>query len=910
MAFMSVSFKEVASRYLGQIEGKLKALDESSSILSAAQNRGGVHPQFLLAEGERHVRKHSEVFDFISDILKSSQLDELSLEEKKGFNSALKVLAESEDMLKELEKTAKKMTQIPGFLKNKERLHPDPYLLTCALASEGKPRKQMHAQWELNYSLLLDAFNKSDCDSTKRLIRFLMINYLAKAAYLNFDTGTPICEAARDSYLSFLQTGQLTMQGLYHRSNSKSTSIFLKLDQILGGGDERIDSMFCLDMADISSLYCLSFIPTRGLQDMEDTASLLASAYLSDSWNKPLLVDVTKELEGTLKTNGDQELIERFRQQRDNVKGQILNIVDLALAKIKEKGTIQELDEQIRDRLLSNLAIISYEEICSDVSALYVHSGILKEEVSKNGLQSYRTSISELKEKFSDLVEHTGIGLGAVKFREVIAEKTTDPSEIQGFGNCIAAKYLVCGSSLCTYFQDHTDILKTNAFKTLKEIGSKTPCAQQIFAKFTTEMMETLFSSISKDSWQTVQKDPIFLELTQNICYMIQQDISNAIFHQDDFRIFSQAVDRIHSQLSALLKIYAPFNFKVFIMRYKDFLQRIVPSEMSPLVGLAKSAMNVYAGINAAIYKKNIDPTRICAPHSYYEESALLPKATPSLREALDNPSIESIDLYTAEFNHNIDIDETHSHYKKGSVIEDIREIFDKKPKTDSLTVAIDATIDFVLSENIQLLLETFSQEIKDGRLNVVVFRSGQKFDMLGLDNYYGSPFYILNNGDEKWSHFESLFEEKVFQTDPLSRQYFTWLASTDLLLADQYKKLIFDNTREILDQVPPTLLPEKHGDISIGTFDKEVQTPFLEITIGGPNQDELRQFVQQRFIERFSLEGKNVYVRGSFGFPHPNITWIEPKMRINPGIDSSEISLYKDFFNDLEAKVQKKSEE
>jgi hypothetical protein len=88
------------------------------------------------------------------------------------------------------------------------------------------------------------------------------------------------------------------------------------------------------------------------------------------------------------------------------------------------------------------------------------------------------------------------------------------------------------------------------------------------------------------------------------------------------------------------------------------------------------------------------------------------------------------------------------------------------------------------------------------------------------------------------------------------------------------------------------------------------VQTPFLEITIGGPNQDELRQFVQQRFIERFSLEGKNVYVRGSFGFPHPNITWIEPKMRINPGIDSSEISLYKDFFNDLEAKVQKKSEE
>gem|GEM_PF-2935504 len=362
---MSVSFKEVASRYLGQIEAKLKALDESSSILSAAQNKGGVNPQFLLAQSESHVRKHSEVFDFISDILKYSQLDELSLEEKNRYNAALKTLAESEDMLKELEKTAKKMAQIPGFLKNKERLHPDPYLLTCALASEGKPRKQMHAQWELNYSLLLDAFNKSDCDSTKRLIRFLMINYLAKAAYLNFDTGTQVSDAARDSYLSFLQTGQLTMGGLYHRSTPKSTSQYLNLNQILGGGDERIDSMFCLDMADISSLYCLSFIPTTGLVDMEGTASLLASAYLSDSWTKPLLVDVTKELQGTLKTNGDQELIEKFRQQRDNVKTKILEIVNLAVAKIKEKETIQKPDEQIRDCLLSNLAIISYEEIWS-----------------------------------------------------------------------------------------------------------------------------------------------------------------------------------------------------------------------------------------------------------------------------------------------------------------------------------------------------------------------------------------------------------------------------------------------------------------------------------------------------------------------------------------------------------------
>lgn len=132
-------------------------------------------------------------------------------------------------------------------------------------------------------------------------------------------------------------------------------------------------------------------------------------------------------------------------------------------------------------------------------------------------------------------------------------------------------------------------------------------------------------------------------------------------------------------------------------------------------------------------------------------------------------------------------------------------------------------------------------------------------------------------------------------------------MASAGLDHIDKYKRLIFDNTRAILNMVPEGLKPAPDKDVCICDFDADVKTPFIDIKIHCADLDqreELRVWTQRRFVEIFTEENKLVYRRGSFGFLHPNITWIDPKMRINPGLDPDENALYLKFFAEFETKV------
>ena len=322
-------------------------------------------------------------------------------------------------------------------------------------------------------------------------------------------------------------------------------------------------------------------------------------------------------------------------------------------------------------------------------------------------------------------------------------------------------------------------------------------------------MMKKLFRSISEERWEEVQKDPVKRELVQTALFRINDHLSTAIRYKEDFRQFHQNIDLVHSELTTILALFSPFKVPSFEQKFRKYLEPLFPEGMSPTtVGVARSAMNVFAGINAAIIEDNSNPVRICGDHSYYEEVGLV-GGNRTLKQALGDPAIDKIDMYVAEFYHNIDIDLNHTRYQKGRVIKDIRDIFDKKPKTDKLTVAIDATIDFAKSDDIKELLNAFKDEISSGKLNIVIFRSGQKFDMLGLDNYFGSPFYLVNNGEPKWEKFNKIKTSKVFQTDPLSQQFFSWMYETGPNLIDKYKGQIFSNTRSILNTVPPGLTPE-----------------------------------------------------------------------------------------------------
>jgi len=483
--------------------------------------------------------------------------------------------------------------------------------------------------------------------------------------------------------------------------------------------------------------------------------------------------------------------------------------------------------------------------------------------------------------------------------------------------------YAVPGKTDVMIYPTVGNILYTHEFQTLCAIADGIPLpakagirpsdspievkigeAQRLFAKATVRMMRTLLLKIGDENWEKMQKDPAIRELTQTVMHRIMLHLQTAVMNVHNFRKFYKAIDAAHAEFTAFLVLYHPFDPSTFEETYRRFLNSIDIHPTS--IGLAKSAMNVFAGINSAVLKDNPNPVRICARHSYYEEVELV-GGNSTLDETLADDTIDKVDLYVGEFNHNIVLESKYTNYKKGTLIEDIERIFTEKPLTDRLTVTIDATIDLANSEDLKELLRRFSDEISQGKLNIVVFRSGQKFDMMGLDNYFGSPFYIINNGDEKWNSFRSIQTDEIYHTDKESQQFFTWMAEAGPDLIDEYKTKIFQNARAILDIVPDSLKPEEGKKVCVSTFESDVKTSFIEISIDFQDKEKssmLLDWTQARFIELMIKNDKLAYRRLSFGFPHPNIMQIENKLRISPGVDPDDIKVFRQFFHEFEAKL------
>jgi hypothetical protein len=803
----------------------------------------------------------------------------------------------------------------------------DPTLsrLVTPLSSTSKAAAARFSEWELNFALLYSAYQRTDNEDIKSTIRFLMINYLAKAAFLNLSTEVPLdSEEDMERYAAMGQVGQLTLGGLYHRTAGETSSIdsMLQLDDKLGA-PELVGGYVPLETTEIQELYNVSFVTTPDLTRPDEIVTVLVNQFEAnldrfpdENLEFPILIDITDQIGQSIITENNPDKITEYQAKRQLAKAQIKEIVQRAADIIKARYPDRlDIQSKISDYIITNTAIVSRVRVSDHIAILGLYGTLFDAtDFDENDVtippDVERRNFIDIR--IREWIGKSALGLGAVSFRQAIAERCTDPEALHLYGLGRPGIYAVPGKTDTIIYARPSDVTRTHVFGRFSSIAQGADPgvgeAQTLLAKVTVSLITTLLTRIPEAEWTDRQHDPAIRELTQKAAFRLFQHVATAMDNVHDFRIFSQSIDRMHAELTTLLMLYSPFDPHAFDENYARFLQPIFPEGMRPsIVGVARSAMNVFTGVNAIILKNNPNPVRICAEHSYYEEVSLV-GGTKTLQSVLDDPAIDKVDIYATEFYHNIEVDPDYTHYQKGRVIEDIRSIFTRKPETDQLTVTIDATIDFAQSADIKELLQAFETEIREGKLNIVIFRSGQKFDMYGFDNYFGCPFYVINNGAAKWAEFNRLKTDEVFQTDRLSLQYFSWMTEAGPEMVDEYKKRIFDNTQAILREVPPSLMPEVGREVCVSTFEEGVLTPFIDIKIDLADEgdkEDLRRWVQQRFMELFIAEGKLAYRRGSFGFAHPNITWIAPKMRINPGIDPTEIKIYQQFFRDLAAKVE-----
>ena len=786
-------------------------------------------------------------------------------------------------------------------------------------------------EWHLNLGLLMNVYNRTENLELKKQISFLALNYLAKVAPINIrEMGLDPDET---SHLEDLfQLGFFESMGSYHREVStfekyvrKEVAAEIPL-QVLQIGD-----FVLTDTTDVTPLLHAKFpvLKTEAAHDeqlIEEWAQDLSDTilqYFNPSTNReftdhlfldpPFLLDLTKFLGEFIKTGGDEEKNQIFESKKEHYETLIEQAILIAVQKIKRQrpDIIQnsEQEKQLENDLRKNIMCICITEI-NKVGMIITLPLFIDPKFLIDKHRSFSTDLGEF-------VNQTGIRLGGVRGRELVFNFIDLQSLFQQAQNQDKHIQMVEYGGLeenALYFTDPLGFIKSPIFKRFESQFDSTqflpsaPPHAIILGNSTLQLLKGLLEEIDVQKWIKLNADPDTRQLIQTSLYCLLIQLAQANHHKDDFTKFAHAIELIHCEMVTLLALISPFNEEDFAKIYTKQLN-FVPNELKDFlkVGVTKSAMNTFAGINATIKSRHPDLQRVYGEGSYFEVVGFI-GSNRSTQEVLKNSDIERIDLYVGEFNHNISTDPHHNEYTPGNIQGDVEALLQAKPQTEYLTVAVDCTIDFIHSEKAQKLLQHFSQQIQEGKLNFVFFRSGQKFDMLGMDNYYGGTFFMVNNGAEQWKGFDDLTTRDSFKTDPLSLQWFCLVNKHAPQATDLYRKQIFDNTRQILNQVPESLKPGHNSDVKVSTVAEGIDPCFIDIKLIGTKvrAKDIERLLYPRFLENHA----KIHFRGSFGFYHANVNFIESpdgeiNVRINPGLDPSEVKIIVEFLNDLAAKVE-----
>ncbi|MHA7056515.1 hypothetical protein ACWGOQ_0004805 [Aquimarina sp. M1] len=263
-----------------------------------------------------------------------------------------------------------------------------------------------------------------------------------------------------------------------------------------------------------------------------------------------------------------------------------------------------------------------------------------------------------------------------------------------------------------------------------------------------------------------------------------------------------------------------------------------------------------------------------------------LDKVGASLDEAIDGEVKEKFDVFLCDFHHNIST--TLQEYKTENLIAHVRKLFEEDKVAPRFTVAIDSTIDFIRSNDIKEFLAAFEGEITSGKLNVVIYRSAQKFDMLGLDNYYGGYSITINNR-ESYKEFNERISDLQDNVQGLAHQGLTHLNTHASDHLDDYRRAIIKNNKMFYDKLMDAGLGEEAKDHFYIVKNSDPNMVFIHV--GGAYAD--------RMCKRLLSEFKSVTARSSFGFATTNYSFIPgDRARITVGLDSEEtIDQYVDCF-------------
>lgn len=802
--------------------------------------------------------------------------------------------------------------------------------------------------WYQNLGLLMNVYRRTEEPELKKLIAFLALNYLGKAA--------PICPCDlsldNDIKMKLYDMFQLSLlePGISYNRESSVFETYLNeaITEALAAASGN--QFFLIDTKNIEALLRLRFYTVENPEFIDERIAVefwtpliskkieqhfaqYPEGPLNEFFEPPLLVDLTLFLEQDIYASGISEKNAVFEKKLRLAESWLEQAIDRAILPFcKTKEELKKLKALVITNMtcicrceLNGVGILKLLPLFYNPEYVMCDEGecalLGERQDSPKRLARILLDIKSCKSiaSIDDFLNCTGIRLGSVKGRMKVFEFMNLEQFLEKVSGA-AVEYIGEGEN-CIYFNKPLDLVNTSLFKRFEHIFDfenadgaahvATKPYLRVLGKSTLSLAKGLLIEINEEQWTKINSHHALRQIVQTSLFNIHTHLAEAEMFMDDFAKFSQSIELIHYEMAALLTVFCPFKDEDFPDIFKNRLVDVIPEELRPYVkaGLTKSAMNTFAGMSVALTKTAEHPVRAFDPGSHFEIVQFIGESH-RFDNVIRSGDIQKVDLFLAEFNHNVKLLHTHEEYTPGDVINEVGALLEAKPLTQHLTIAVDSTIDFISSPKAKAVLEYFAKDIKDGKLNFVFFRSGQKFDLLGMDNYYGSPWYMVNNGDSHWAAFDILTTSEAFKTDILTTQWFCLVNKHAPAASDQYRKAIFDNAKEVLQHVPEVLLPGQNPKIKVCRVTGGMEPAFIDIKCFGKDHESIINTLETYIYKLFTERNIKIHSRGGYGYFNPNINLFMqgldkgPKvryttMRLHPGINPEENALLINFLEE-----------
>lgn len=770
-----------------------------------------------------------------------------------------------------------------------------------------------HFNWYLSQAILLEKINDPTVDEeTKKQLGFLILHSFSKVATI--DPG--VTES-----LGMQTTPLFPHDARYHRSEEN-----VILDQITNAFARELhlnnNEFFLTDSA---------FIQEAITREMPQPIDLV----IKDSSHFESVIDyfLTEALSGNFPAEPVMVNISSFVEDAHSLPQVTHRLEEIVTRKVKEfLDAHPEVEKEILiDKLISQFHLFSIfkHRNCSVIAIPQMsdHADIFR--------NSQDLPFASLKESHIKL--YHDIRLLMVKGGFVLSPDQAKKAWLSVEGSSIFSKLPVHQSKLAMkgdkiplHFQSISQFLREPIFNKFEELSNSAnaPPYVQILTQATKRLLDGLLQCSTKvNGLHGLFRKKGIEELLQFSYFQIINAMNEAILRKDDLVQFNNQIEIIHQNIQNILEIAEPYEenecASAIIQKMTGGKNPLIPSTLGePKVHLKASAMrglsSVLSSIETQKQTKNLNIAVL--KDSYYEVANVLKRSKTSQVSVLNgdlfnlskDDAIDEltgpIDLFVCEYHHNIST--KRREYSPENILGQVKEIFKRDLAAPQMTLLIDTTINLEMSDDIRILLADpeIQESIIKGRLNVVFLRSAQKFDMLGMDNYYGGITTAINNS-QAFAGFNERMNDPDDQLRGLSYQGLTHLQRCCGTKIDDYRQAINDNTKRLYQSLPKEAVFQKgtKNPMQISAM-KDDKLPFIDIKF--PNYPLLADNFDSLLQNYADLNRLLLTRRSSFGFVNTNFTVIidedgTKKFRLNPGLESKEtIAKYAEFFCRLQKAI------